>query len=439
MSSEPLIRVSNLSKCYRIYDHARDRLLAGIDARARRLLGLGVRPCHRDFWALRGVSFDVAPGEALGIVGRNGSGKSTLLQLIAGTMDPTEGSASVDGRIGALLELGSGFNPEFTGRENIFQNGAVLGMSRQEMADREASIVAFAEIGDFIDQPIKTYSSGMVMRLAFAVQAQLTPRVLIVDEALSVGDARFQNKCLRRIEELRSGGTSILFVSHSGAAIEALCDRAIWLDRGLARAIGRAAEVVRAYTNELMHGEGVRTHLPEAGAATHPLRASPSALPTQVALERQTVNARAAVRCEFTTVWVRFAGEEMASVIQSESIRMTVRVGVRTEGVIPRPLFALGVFNHLNEPIIHFNSENAPSELPRDLPAGHHTFEVTCDLPPLRQGDYLVSVGLDDGIVGSNEILVHAYGIWQFSVRVSAGANAQAGYLRTIGALITVS
>jgi lipopolysaccharide transport system ATP-binding protein len=438
MSSEPAIRVSGLSKCYRIYDHARDRMLAGVEFRARRLFGLSARPRHRDFWALRDVNFDVSPGEAVGIVGRNGSGKSTLLQLIAGTLEPTEGSSTVSGRVGALLELGSGFNPEFTGRENIFQNGAVLGMSRQEMIQLEAAIIAFAEIDDFIDQPIKTYSSGMLMRLAFAVQAQLAPKVLIVDEALSVGDARFQNKCLRRIEELRSGGTAILFVSHSASAVEALCDRAVWLDRGQARAIGRSAQVVRAYMNDLIHGDGVHTRLPEVRAVEDGNTQTNSLAPMPVPIGQQTLNERASVRCSVSTIWVRFGSEEMVSSVPCAPMQITLRVGIRLEGVVPRPLFGVGIFNNLNEPIVHFNSQNVSAELPRNLRAGEHIFEVSWESPALKQGEYLVSIGLDDGEEGSSEILVHAYGVWHIAVRPPSNGRPQSGYVRTMRATMEV-
>lgn len=224
MSSEHAIVVSGLSKCFHIYNTPRDRLL--------QMLARGRRQYYREFWALRDVSFTIGKGETVGIVGRNGSGKSTLLQLICGTLNPTAGEIHSHGRIAALLELGSGFNPEFSGRENVYMNAAVLGLSREETDVRFAEIEAFAEIGEFIDQPVKTYSSGMMVRLAFAVAINVDPQILIVDEALAVGDELFQRKCFARIEAIKKSGATILFVSHAGGTVIELCDRAILLDAG---------------------------------------------------------------------------------------------------------------------------------------------------------------------------------------------------------------
>jgi ABC-type polysaccharide/polyol phosphate transport system ATPase subunit len=236
---EVVISVRGVSKMYRIYDRPPDRL--------KQMLWRGRREYGREFWALRGASFDVRRGEAVGIIGRNGSGKSTLLQIIAGTLAPTEGEVHVNGRVAALLELGSGFNPEFTGRENVFLNGAILGMSRAEMEQRFDEIAAFADIGEFIEQPIKIYSSGMLMRLAFAVQAHLQPDVLIVDEALSVGDVYFQHKCMRRIKELVDRGTTLLFVSHSTETVKRFCRTGLWLDGGQMRYYGEAGAAAEKY------------------------------------------------------------------------------------------------------------------------------------------------------------------------------------------------
>jgi len=238
MSSEVAIRVENIGKCYHVYGCPRDRLLQMMRAN---------KQYYKEFWALRGVSFEIRKGETVGIIGRNGSGKSTLLQLVCGTLSPTEGSVETKGRIAALLELGSGFNPEFTGRENVYMNGAILGLSQQDVAAKFEEIVAFAEVAEFIDRPVKTYSSGMVMRLAFAVQAVINPEILVVDEALSVGDEKFQRKCFARIDELKKQGTSILFVSHSGQQIMELCDWAILLEQGECLLRSRPGEAVKTY------------------------------------------------------------------------------------------------------------------------------------------------------------------------------------------------
>lgn len=251
MSSDQVIVANGLSKLYRIYDKPEHRLTELIEGKVSAITGRAHRAYHREFWALRDISFSIAKGETVGIVGSNGSGKSTLLQILAGTLTPTEGSAIVTGRIAALLELGSGFNPEFTGRENIYLNGSILGLNRKEIDDRFDRIAAFADIGGFLDQPTKTYSSGMAVRLAFAVQAQIDPEVLIVDEALAVGDAKFQAKCFERIKQLKSNGTSILLVTHSTEQIVTHCSRAILMDTGRLIEQGDPKKITHLYLDRL--------------------------------------------------------------------------------------------------------------------------------------------------------------------------------------------
>lgn len=241
------ISVQNLSKCYQIYENPRDRLKQFVMPRMHRIAGNKPKQYFKEFWALKDVSFEIKKGETVGIIGRNGSGKSTLLQMICGTLNPTSGSVQTNGRIAALLELGSGFNPEFTGRENVYMNAAVLGLSLDEVDTRFDDIAAFADIGQFIEQPVKTYSSGMMVRLAFAVAINVDPQILIVDEALSVGDELFQRKCFARIEAIKKNGATILFVSHSGATVVELCDHAMLLDSGDKLAIGMPKHMVGKY------------------------------------------------------------------------------------------------------------------------------------------------------------------------------------------------
>ncbi len=212
------------------------------------------RQYYREFWALKDVSFDVKNGETVGIIGRNGSGKSTLLQIITGTLAPTEGTVITHGRIAALLELGSGFNPDFTGRENVYLNGALLGFSTAQIDEKFDAIASFADIGEHLDQPVKTYSSGMLVRLAFAVQVQVEPEILIVDEALAVGDALFQKRCFQRIEKLVSDGTTVLFVSHDQESVRTLTNRALLLNKGRSVEWGLSSEVVLKY-RKLLHDE----------------------------------------------------------------------------------------------------------------------------------------------------------------------------------------
>lgn len=243
MCSDIVVKVENLSKCYHIYEQPRDRLLQMLVGRRRRF--------YREFWALKDISFEIRKGETVGIIGRNGSGKSTLLQLICGTLNPTGGSIQTLGRIAALLELGSGFNPEFTGRENVVMSCALLGLSPQETAARFDDIAAFADIGEFIEQAVKTYSSGMYVRLAFAVNIVARPDIMIVDEALAVGDINFQAKCMSALTRLQDGGATVLFVSHDVGAVKSLCDRAIYLEHGCVRSIGKAADVAEFYMRNM--------------------------------------------------------------------------------------------------------------------------------------------------------------------------------------------
>lgn len=246
-SDRPVIRAEGVGKCYRIYPDPSDRLKQKFLPHVQKLLGRSINQYFREFWALKNVSLEVHRGETVGIIGRNGSGKSTLLQMICGTLEPSEGHIETRGRIAALLELGAGFNPEFTGRENVLLNATVLGLKPSEIQRKFPEIEAFADIGQFIDQPVKHYSSGMFARLAFAVAISVDPEILIVDEALAVGDEPFQRKCFARIEEIKRNGGSILLVSHSAANIVALCDRAVLLDRGERLFTGAAKIAVNWY------------------------------------------------------------------------------------------------------------------------------------------------------------------------------------------------
>ncbi|MBK5165050.1 ABC transporter ATP-binding protein [Paraburkholderia domus] len=264
MSSETIaISVDSVGKRFRVFAKPTDRLKAAIRHRIGRLAQmvparlLSGTDGPTEFHALRNVSFQVEKGETIGIIGRNGSGKSTLLQIICSTLTPSEGRVSVNGRVAALLELGAGFNPEFTGRENVFMNAALLGLSRQQIEERLDRIFAFADIGDFVDQPVKTYSSGMYVRLAFAVIAHVDADVLVIDEALAVGDAFFTQKCMRFLRSFMENGT-VLFVSHDTNAVVNLCERVVWLDKGVVRAIGPAKDVCDSYL-EAFYDEQHRT------------------------------------------------------------------------------------------------------------------------------------------------------------------------------------
>jgi lipopolysaccharide transport system ATP-binding protein len=252
------IEARQLGKCYSLYQRPADRLKQLVWGRWRRY--------YREFWALQGIDLAIRPGEVIGVVGRNGAGKSTLLQMVCGTLPPTTGELHVRGRVAALLELGAGFSPDFTGIENIYINAAILGLTRHEVDERLAGILAFADIGDFVHQPVKTYSTGMFMRLAFAVATSVEPDILVIDEALSVGDGAFARKSFDRIMKLREAGKTILFCSHSMYQVEALCSKAMWIDGGRMRLFGSAAEVTSAFQAELNAGVSASPILMSGGS-----------------------------------------------------------------------------------------------------------------------------------------------------------------------------
>jgi lipopolysaccharide transport system ATP-binding protein len=262
------IVVRGIGKAYRLYGKPEDRL-------KEQLLWRFGRQYGRDFWALSDVSFSIGRGERFGVIGRNGSGKSTLLQIIAGVLAPSSGEVQVRGRVAALLELGSGFNPQFTGRENVVMNATLLGLAPSEIEARYDGIVAFADIGDFIDQPVKTYSSGMLVRLAFAVATAVDADVLLVDEALAVGDVFFRQKCYRRLEELRERGTSVILVSHAMTEVEQFCKRALLLDRGRPLFVGPALEAVNRYYLVEQGGQQEATVAVDASSPVLPLSPVP--------------------------------------------------------------------------------------------------------------------------------------------------------------------
>ncbi|MFN0138397.1 MAG: ABC transporter ATP-binding protein [Phycisphaerae bacterium] len=322
MSSELAIHGRNLGKAYRIYDRPVDRL--------KQMLWRGKKNYYREFWALRGVDFDINRGETVGIVGANGAGKSTLLQLICGTISPSEGELQVNGRVAALLSLGAAFNPEFTGRENVFVNAAVLGLTEDQIRERFDRIAAFADIGNFIDQPVRTYSSGMYARLAFAVAIHVDPEILIVDEILAVGDAAFQRKCVERFYEIRDSGCTILFVSHDPYQVKSLCSRAIYLNHGERRAFGKADEVIDRYTID-MEAAIAKSRKPETHSAVHTLAdavapASPFRI-TDVYLEDDD-------------------GNELSEVESGQNIRVRFRYIAQVPDFPKRVSFVVNFYRH---------------------------------------------------------------------------------------------
>ncbi len=428
MSSEIAIKIANLSKCYHIYENPQQRLKQFVLPTIRSVLQLSQRNYYREFWALRDVSFEVSRGETVGLIGLNGSGKSTLLQMICGTLNPTAGEMHVHGRIGAILELGSGFNPEFTGRENVNMNASLLGFSPAEINALFDEIAAFADIGAFMDQPIKTYSSGMVMRLAFAVQACVQPDILIVDEALAVGDLRFQNKCIRKMEDLKNQGRTILFVTHSVGMIEAFCDRVIWLHGGGLFKEGDPSVLVRQYVNFMTHGIEDK-HKPVITQARLPVQSADEAGWIMIS-EKHNARNRGGVTIESVRVVSAERGIPVYQISDLLAHDLTVEAIFYTSHEVGTPLFGLGLHNELNEPVVHFTNCAVEQRFPALVAGGRYRLTYDFTLPPLRDGQYLVSVGMDDGVPGASSLLCHVYDAWILSIERGHLLYKQAGYVQ---------
>ena len=405
MSSEIAIKVENLSKCYQIYAQPRDRLKQFVLPRLQRIAGKSPKQYFREFWALKDVSFEVKKGETVGIIGRNGSGKSTLLQMICGTLNPTGGSIQTNGRIAALLELGSGFNPEFTGRENVYLNGAVLGLTNEEIDNRFDDIASFADIGDFIEQPVKTYSSGMLMRLAFAVIAHVDADILIVDEALSVGDAVFVQKCNRFLREFLQRGT-LVFVSHSLQSVLELCDRAIWLAQGDTRMDGEAKEVVRYYSAFVHQQINIDTPIrvgarslsaPSPSNTSHSdNRAAASHFRADVFAFDPDTPHWGAGGAEIIDIEILDADGQRTGTISGAEL-LTIRVHGRSSQPLVCPIIGFSIRSQRGVELISENTSNAGGRLSPPIPAGavfHADFRFF--LPYLPIGEYFLGGAVAD-------------------------------------------
>ena len=410
-SNDIAISVKNLSKCYAIYDNPRDRLKQFVMPRLRRLLGRPPKSYYREFWALRDVSFEVKKGETVGIIGRNGSGKSTLLQMICGTLTPTNGSIQTNGRVAALLELGSGFNPEFTGRENVYMNAAVLGLTKDEIDARFDEIAAFADIGDFIGQSVKTYSSGMMVRLAFAVIAHVDADILVVDEALAVGDAVFTQKCMRFIRRFQENG-SLIFVSHDTASVQNLCKSGIWLKHGKIEQIGTAkcvSEAYLQYTLQEIYGEESKltsmTPAANGDVTTLETEIPPTIDYGAVAAVRDNIDTAKGWktgRAEILSVSLSRLSPGQDGVFEGgERVRMTVRA--KTHETLQNPILGFLVRDRLGQDLFGENTLSFTTRNPTPIEAGK-TFEGVFEfkLPILPSGQYAVMASVADGDAYSN-------------------------------------
>ncbi len=396
MSSEAVISARGLGKAYRIYRHPEDRLKELVLRRRY----------HEDFWAVREVDLSVRAGETVGLIGRNGSGKSTLLQLICGTVRPTRGALEVKGRIGALLELGAGFNPEFTGRENVWVNAAVLGLSDQAIAARFEAIAAFAGIGEYMDQPVKHYSSGMHARLAFAVCAHVDADILVVDEALSVGDGAFQQKCMRFLADFRRKGT-VLFVSHDSGAVMSLCDRVLWLDKGAVRAAGSAREVCRRYQmaiaeDLLQPSEDADGSAPDEPAQSEPeLMRDPRWIGVSV-IELGDFDREApwyghgGALIEDAGLYEPGGGRLQAT---SGGSAVELRIRCRAERLLTRPIVGFILRDRLGQNLLGDNTHLSYWSNPPRVAAGQvFTASFRFQMPYLAIGDYSLAPSIIEGI-----------------------------------------
>jgi len=384
--SDIAIRVENLSKRYRIGRREKYLTLSEVLTRSftapfrlfrRNEHSSDTNHQSQDnyIWALKDVSFEVKRGEVVGIIGRNGAGKSTLLKILARITDPTEGYAEVRGRVGSLLEVGTGFHPELTGRENIYLSGAVLGMKKKEIDKKFYEIVAFAELEKFIDTPVKHYSSGMYVRLAFAVAAHLDPEILLVDEVLAVGDVAFQRKCLGKMENVAKEGRTVLFVSHNMAAIASLCSKAILLESGKLTKEGEVSKVIENYISSLsMSSENLTVHQRQDRKGSGRVRITDVYLIDQNGRRVREV----------------FSGQKVSFVIEYESLNTLIY-----------PVFEITVYSYINQPLLHFSNEISGNTFPVLPPSG----SVYCYLEylPLSPGLYHVNVG----IVSCGEIFDH--------------------------------
>jgi len=402
MSSEWAVRAEGLGKAYAVFKRPQDRL--------KQMLVRGRRKYYADYWALKDVTINIARRETVGVIGRNGSGKSTFLQLVCGTLQPTTGRITVEGRVAALLELGAGFNPEFTGRENVLLSGAILGLSRREIEERFPSIAEFASIGDFIDQPVKLYSSGMYARLAFALMAHIDADVLIIDEILAVGDAAFAQKCMRFIRKFRERGT-LLFVSHDTAAVLALCERAIWLEAGSIRAIGLAKEICFQYQASI-EGEKENMNAFRIGGSRKAPRPEPELMidHREATFKELGLVPQARVfQFDPDAPWygvrgasienvmvLNAAGRRVASFEGGEEITLYVRC--LAHQLIQRPIVGFVVKDRLAQIIFGDNTFLTYCNRPLVAEAGSRfAAKFSFRIPYLPAGDYSVTIGLAEG------------------------------------------
>lgn len=381
----------SVSKDYPIYEKPVDRLVE--------LATFGHAQRHTNFPALHDVSFEIEKGETFCLIGENGSGKSTTLQLAAQIFEPSKGEVEIKGRVSALLELGAGFNPEFSGRDNVFLSGAILGLSTKEVEKRYDAITRFAEIGSFVDQPVKTYSSGMLVRLAFATAINVDPEVLLVDEALAVGDYYFRQRCLRKVHELRKAGVTILFVSHAMGDVKAIGSRVLWLEGGRVVELGKPDAVVRKYLGRMAQKDADYLARRVTSEVRRESFVAPEVIETIPNVDHRHGNGAAEI------VGVATLDEQgrQADLIEPHS-RLILRVSVRANRVLASPNIGFMMRNHLGLDFAGTNTLREGVELPTMAPGDVHTVDFVLDVPELYPGDFSFSPAIADGDIHSYEM-----------------------------------
>jgi lipopolysaccharide transport system ATP-binding protein len=404
------IEARDVAKMYRVYPSP--------SARLKEILSVGRRKYHQEFWALEGISFEVPRGGALGVIGLNGSGKSTLLEIVAGTLEPTRGSVSTRGRVAALLALGAGFNPEFSGRENVYMNGEILGLSRGEVDRYFPRIAQFAEIGEFMERPVKTYSTGMYLRLAFSVAIHVDPEILVVDEVLAVGDAIFVNRCVQKFAEMRKRGVTVLLVSHDLALVKLLCDRAMLLSRGRVLAVGEPTDVVNRYNGMVLERQQA---FAESQAALPPAASAESLITDSLAYSYRHGDQQAVVAA------VELFGEsgQPVRVLRSGELAR-VRVVIQFRESHPRPVAGIMIRTRIGMEVFGTNTE--VEETPLGPAARGDAYEVNfqfaCWLAPQ---EYTLTVATQSPDGSSHDWLDDVLSFQVIASRRVAGvANLQA-------------